>query len=180
MHQMLETGAPVTARGALALALLLPLCLAAGARAEEGGAAPPSSTLAAFEELYGRTTAEVGGGGPAAGVAVAAEEIRFGLETRLIRHDADIQVLKLEAARFRGERQQEALDGLVRAAAARERRLWQAIRQLEGLTGEAATAAMAEPASQPDERAGDGNTGTTGSSFRIESEAQDLIEDPDP
>jgi hypothetical protein len=174
---MLETGARVTARGALVMVLFLPLYLAAGARAEEGGAVPPSSTLAAFEELYSRTTAEVADGGPAASVAIAAEEIYFSLKTKLIRSDAEIEVLKLEAARFGGERQLKALDGLVRAAATRERQLWQAIRQLEELGGKAA--ALPEETPPPAEEAGDVQAGKKGS-IQISFEPQDVTTDPDP
>ena len=169
---MLESGARAIARGALLLAVTASLPLADGARAEEGGSPPPSSSLAAFEELYNRITTAAGSQLPAA-VAASAEEIRFELITELIRRDAEIEVLKLEAARFDGDRQATALDGLVHAAAARERRLWTAIRRLERLTGAAAAATTEEIEPPPADARDKG-------SFKIEFEAQDLLEDPDP
>lgn len=146
MRHMHGNGARVLARGVLTAALCAPLALAAGAQAEEGGTpSPPSSARASFEALYASLATATDGSGPPASVVAAAEEIRFGLETDLIRSDAEIEVHKLEAARFAGEPQREALDALVRAAAARERRLWIAIRQLERLAGEPAPAVDEAP-----------------------------------
>jgi hypothetical protein len=165
-------GSRAAARGILLLALAAPLLLAAGARAEEGGTRSPPSSLAVFDELYARLTTATSGGRLPPDVAKASEEIRFHLQTDLIRNDAEIEVLKLEAVRFSGKRQQEALDALVGAATAREQRLWAAIRQLEQLSGEtAAPAAAVEP---PDAK----TTGTQG--FSIQAEPQNLLEDPDP
>lgn len=146
MRHMHGNGARVLARGVLTAALCAPLALAAGAQAEEGGTpSPPSSSQASFEDLYARLMAGTDGSKPPASVVTAAGEIRFSLTTDLIRSDAEIEVLKLEAARFGGERQRQALDSLVRAAAARERRLWLALRQLERLTGEPAPAVDEAP-----------------------------------
>ena len=109
----------------------------------------------------------------------AAEEIRFALTTDLIRSDAEIEVLKLEAARFSGERQREALEALVRAAAARERRLWVAIRQLERLSGEPAPD-LTEPASAAKEVAAAGDDARKKRGFEISFEPEDVTEDADP
>ena len=164
------------AGGVLAVAICAGLLLAAAARAEEGGA-PPSSSQAAFDELYARITAAVAGSELPAAVATSAEEIRFELTTELIRRDAEIEVLKLEAGRFAGDRQAAALDGLVRAATARERRVWTSIRRLERLTGTAAAAPVeAEPPPADSEEVDSDDRG----SFRITFEAQNVVEDPDP
>lgn len=183
---MREIGAWAGARAVLVAALCLPLVLTTGARAEEGGSrSPPSSTLAAFEELYQRIAKTAEDANAAA--SAAADEIRFGLETDLIRADAEIEVLKLEAARFTGERQRQALDRLVAAAAARERRLWRAIRRLEALTGESAVAPAAPTREAPDVGAATGQDEATAaedggkpSSIQMVFEKQDVTEDPDP
>ena len=169
MHGMVPR---TVAGGVLKVALCTGLLLVAGARAEEGGADPPPSSLATFDELYARLTTAAEGGGPTPDIAAPAEELRFALRTALIRSDAEIEVLKLEAARFTGERQAEALSDLVRAAAARERSLWLAIRQLERLAGEPPAAV---PVAEPP-----GEEGATGGGLEISFEPQNVIEDPDP
>ena len=159
-------------RTVLKVAVCTGLLLAVGARAEEGGVDPPPSSLAAFDELYDRLTTAAEGDGPTPDIAAPAEEVRFGLRTALIRRDAEIEVLKLEAARFTGERQAEALSSLVRAAAARERSLWLAIRQLERLAGESlALLPVAEPAGEEE---------ATKGRLEFSFEAQDVLKDPDP
>jgi hypothetical protein len=153
--------------------LCAPLLFAVGARAEEGGSRSSPSSLAAFDELYARLAAESAGDGlPADAATAAAEELRFNLKSNLIRSDAEIEVLKLEAARFSGARQEDALNRLVLAAVAGERRVWLAIRQLERLAG---GAVAAEPAAEPvgDEAESEGGLGL---SFK----PKDVTEDPDP
>lgn len=180
---MHANGARAIARGVLTAVLCAPLAIAAGARAEEGGTPSPPSSLAVFDELYARLTAVPEDGGAPSGAA-AAEEIRFGLKTDLIRSDAEIEVLKLEAARFSGERQLQALDALVRAATARERRLWAAIRQLERLAGEPALAVEgAAPTAEtmpPADAAAAGDKAGAKRGFGIDFAPADVIEDPDP
>ena len=170
-RQMLRSGPRAAARGVLMVIRLRAAPGAVGAQAEEGGTGSPSS-LAAFDDLYDRLVESPDGGSPSAGLATAAEELRFGLRTDLIRSDAEIEVLKLEAARFTGERQKQALDDLVRAAAARERQLWVALRQLERLAG--------EPPGPVEEAEPQSDRGEKNGGFGIAFEAQDLIEDPDP
>jgi len=65
--------------------------------------------------------------------AAAADEVAFVLEREQIRSDAEIEVLKLEVARFTGEKQGAALASLIRLIEARERRWCHAIGRLEGL-----------------------------------------------
>ena len=166
------TGSRAVARGSLLLALCLSLLSTGGVRAEEGGEKSPPSSLAAFDDLYARLMSPPEGGHPAPDVATAAEALRFDLRTDLIRDEAEIEVLKLEVARFAGERQRLALDRLVDAAAARERRLWLAIRQLEGLAGAPAVAPPAMVAAdEADEKKG---------GLQVFAEANDPTEDPDP
>ena len=172
LRQALEASARAIARGALLVAVCAPLSLADEARAEEGGVDPPPSSLAAFDELYARLTTAGEGGGPTPDIAAPAEDLRFALRTALIRSDAEIEVLKLEAARFTGERQAEALNGLVRAAAARERSLWLAIRQLERLAGGLPVPLpVAEPAGEEE---------ATSGGLQLSFEPQDVLEEPDP
>ena len=116
----------------------------------------------------------------------AAEDHRFGLKKDLIRADAEIEVLKLEAARYDGARQQEALDRLLAAAAARERRICVAIRQLEDLAGVSADLSAMTPSAEATELpAADGSVaegegkGKKGKKLRIVFESEDLIDDPD-
>ena len=68
-------------------------------------------------------------------MGTAAEELRFELDRELIASDAEIKIRRLEAGRFRGAEQERALDRLIAAAAARERRLMAAVRRLERLAG---------------------------------------------
>jgi hypothetical protein len=160
-------------RGVLMIALCASSLLAVGARAQESGnRSPPSSSLATFDDLYARVTAAAASGDLPASVATAAEELSFSLRRDLIRRDAEIEVLKLEASRFTGQRQQETLDDLIRAAATKERRLWVAIRQLERLANE-----TAEPPGEDTEQA---EAGKKTAQFRIDFEAEDVIENPDP
>lgn len=168
----------------IALLLLAP----AAARAEEG--AVPSS-LQAFQALYAEVEAAVADGHLQQSTAAAAEELRFGLKTDLIRSDAEIEILKLEAARFAGAEQQQALERLVAAAAARERRLCAAVRQLEELTGmsaptvEVSTAPAAAggleppPAEVAEEAVGEGEKEPKDRGFTIVFEPEDLVNNPD-
>ena len=167
------SNAPRTAAGgALAMALCASLFLPLAAQPEEGGIPSPPSSLATFDELYARLTTAPEDGRLAPDTAAPAEELRFALRKELIRSDAEIEVLKLEAARFAGERQEEALNGLVCAAAARERSVWLAIRQLERLAGEPlAPLQVAEPP---------GKEEANKRGLEISFEPQDVIEDPDP
>ncbi len=155
--------------------LLLP---APGLQAQEEAAAPQTS-LEAFEALY----AEVG--------TAEAEEIAFELKTELIRGDAEIEVLKLEAARFDGKHQMQTLDRLVAAAAARERRIIGHTRRLEALSGASAPcveAVGAPAASVPGAGAVAGETAETAATepkggkngtFQITFEPEDLVDNPD-
>ena len=140
---------------AFGLVLFVLLLLPPGLPAQEEAAAPQTS-LAAFETLY----AQIG--------TAAADEIAFGLKTELIRLDAEIEVLKLEAARFDGERQQQALDRLVAAAAHRERRIIDHIRRLEALSG--TSAPCVEAAGSDGGRRNGGSRGNGGS--RAEGQGQ--------
>ncbi len=146
-----------------------------GLSAEEQAAAPQTS-LEAFEALYAEVATE------------AADEIAFELKTELIRRDAEIEVLKLEAARFDGERQQQALDALVAAGAARERRIIDHVRRLEALSGTAApcvvaagaTAAVVPAAGETAEAmAGDAEPKEKKGKYKIVFEAEDLTDNPD-
>ena len=157
--------------GVLAAVVCASLFLSVAAQAEEGGNQPPSS-LAIFDELYARLTTDPEGSRQPPEVSEPAEELRFALRRELIRSDAEIEILKLEAARFTGERQEEALNRLVSAAAARERSVWRAIRQLERLAEEPPAAMpVAEPAAE--EEAARGGLG-------ISFEPKNVLEDPDP
>ncbi len=172
--------APISHRSAPVLGPVLVLCLllAPGLRAQEEAAAPQTS-LQAFEALY----AEVG--------TETAEELAFDLKTELIRRDAEIEVLKLEAARFDGERQQQALDRLVTAAAARERQIIDHTRRLEALSGTAApcvegaslpaaaASTAGETAPTAEAAAADAKPKGKKGKYKIVFEAEDLIDNPD-
>lgn len=143
------------------------LLFAPGLRAQEEAAAPQTS-LEAFEALY----AEVG--------TEAADEVAFDLKTELIRRDAEIEALKLEAAHFDGERQRQTLDRLAAAAAARERQIIDHTRRLEALSGVAApcvAAAGAPVATIP--AAGDAKPKDKKGGYKITFEAEDLTDNPD-
>ncbi len=161
---------------AFGLVLFVLLLLPPGLRAQENAA--PQTSLAAFEALY----AEVG--------TEAADEIAFELKTELIRRDAEIEVLKLEAKRFDGERQQQALDRLVAAGAARERRIIDHTRRLEALSGTpapcveragetAAAASTAPPAAGETAVSADVEPKGKKGKYKIVFEPEDLTDNPD-
>ena len=162
----------------LVLALLF---LAPGLRAQEE-AAPPRSSLQAFEALHAQVETAAAAGRLPDGSAAAAEELAFDLKTELIRREAEIEVLKLEAARFDGEPQRQALDRLVAAAAARELRVCVAIRQLEELAGVSAdlsAAPAAAGAASADAEEQPGAEGKKKGKLSVTFEAEDLVENPD-
>lgn len=150
---------------------LVALLLAPALRAEER-APPPHTSSQVFEALYAEMETAAAEGRVAAATMAAAEKVAFDLRRGLIRSDAEIEVLKLEVARFTGEKQEGALAGLIGAAAAREKLWCDAIRQLEGL---AAMPASEEARLQDEEGEESGKKGPLGFSF----EPADLIEDPD-
>lgn len=103
--------------------------------------------------------------------ATRAKDVRFDLERDLIRADAEIDVLKLEVARFTGERQTEALDGLLRLVAKKERRIYDAIQRLEELAG--------MPVCLSEERSGE-KEAKKERRFDLTWEPEDLIDDVRP
>ncbi len=138
--------------------------------------APPGSSMEIFEALYARVGEEVAAGRLDESVGVAAEEVRFELEKELIESDAEIKIRRLEAARYRGAEQQQALEGLITAAAAREQRVMAAVRRLERLAGmsvvEAPTSAAAEEAEAPP-------VTEKKRRFNITFQSEDLVDNPD-
>lgn len=176
---MLRNRLQIPSKPSLCAALALVAALLASAidsRAQEEG-----TSLGAFEDLYARVQEAVDEGNLPASARAEAEDLRFALQKDLIRHDAEIEVLKLEAARYRDEEQQHALDRLVAAAAARERRVIEHVRSLERLAG------MSVDLSQPPPPAAEEETSAAAEKaedkkggFEITFKAQDLIEDPDP
>ena len=184
-----NTSKPASVAGLPGFVIALLLLAPAASRAGEEAASPPSS-LQIFKALYAEVEAAVAAGSLPQSTGLAAEELRFGLKTDLIRSDAEIEILKLEAARFAGAEQQEALERLVQAAAAREQRLCAAVRQLEELSGmsaddsvAAAEAAAAEaPATEEAiaEEAGDeGQKKRQKRGLTVVFEAEDLVDNPD-
>ncbi len=138
------------------------------------------SSLEVFEAVYREVERAVAEGEVPASAGAAAEELRFDLEKTLIRSDAELEVLKLEAARYQGERRAAALDSLSNAAAARERMIWLEIRRLEGLSGisadllpspEAAAAAEGAAAADVEEK--------KIRRLQITFQSEDLVDHPD-
>ena len=77
--------------------------------------------------------------------------------------------MRLEAARFDGERQQQALDRLIAAAAARERQVADQLRRLEELAA-TPTVEGAKPAEEEEAKK---------RAFGITFEKADTVDDPD-
>ena len=132
------------------LALLAALCLwtPAAVAAQDG----PSET--AFRELLARIRQDAAGGDLPSTAVERADAVAFDLHTRLIRADADIEILKLEVKRFTGAEQDAALDALVAAVAARERQVLQHLRELEevsGRSGQEPTARREKPNEEVEE-----------------------------
>ena len=158
------------ARGAGLPGLVIALLLLAPAASRAGEeAAPASSSVKIFKALSAEVEAAVA---------------RFALRKELIRSDAEIEILKLEAARFAGAEQQQALERLIRAAAARERRVCVAIRQLEELAGmsveiSAAPAATAAELPAAEGEVAEGEEKAKGRGLKIVFESEDLVDNPD-
>ena len=161
----------------------------------ENAASAPSPQLAAFEELRARVADEIAEGRLPAGTATATDELSFELERELIRSHAEIDVLRLEIARFEGEAQRRAVDRLIEVVAAREGRVVEMTRRLEELAGVSPTpvepVADSEPVAFEESRAfatsgaaGEPAAGNDvedeGATIEISFEAQDLTEEPDP
>ena len=182
---------PRRSRPCLGLGLVL-LFLGPGLWAEDEASAP-RPRLQVFECLQDQVAAAVEQGRLPADAAAAADGLAFDLERELIRKDAEIEVARLEAARFDGDAQQQALDRLVAAVAARERVVIEHVRRLEELAGPspctepapgtsalaAAPASVTSPESES-EPAGDDEPRRKGLGLTIAFEAHDVIEDPDP
>ena len=146
--------------------------------------AEPQTSQGVFEALCVRVEQAAAAGDLPASAASAAEEARFALRKELIRSDAEIEILKLEAARFAGAEQQQALERLIRAAAARERRVCVAIRQLEELAGmsveiSAAPAATAAELPAAEGEVAEGEEKAKGRGLKIVFESEDLVDNPD-
>ncbi len=165
--------------------VFLVLLAAAGSPAAAG----EGSSLEIFEALHAKVGEEVAAGRLPESVAAAADDLRFELDKELIQSDAEIEILKLEAARYRGERQEKALDRLAAAAAQRERRILSAVRRLERLAGmsvvelpapEAADAPSADAEAEP--AAGDDPPAEEEKKwrFKITSEPEEFVDDPPP
>lgn len=181
-NPMKETGLRPASPAGRRLMLVLVFTLlvpGAAARAEEGSA--PSSSLEAFEKLYAEVEQAVADGRLPPSAGTAAEDHRFDLEKDLIRTDAEIEILKLEAARYEDARQDEALERLIAAAAARERRMCVAIRQLEGLAGMPADLSAVPTAAEAaaEEVVAEGEKKLKKGKFNVTFEAEDLVENPD-
>jgi len=145
-----------------ALALVLPAAgLADGAEAS-------SPALRLFETFCSEVEADAD---LSAQDATQAKDVRFDLERDLIRADAEIEVLKLEVARFTGERQAEALDGLLRLVAKKERRIYDAIQRLEELDG--------MPVCLSEERSGEKEVKKK-RRFHLTWEPEELVDDVPP
>ncbi len=179
--------APAGRLVALAFALILAAPAIVRARAAETADAPVAkSSTEVFEAVYREVERAVAAGEVPASAGSAAEELRFDLEKALIRSDAELEVLKLEAARYQGERRAAALDSLSNAAAARERMIWMEIRRLEGLSGisadllpspdpaAAGEAAVEEEAEEPPDE-----EDKTRRRFNITFQSEDLVDHPD-
>ncbi len=168
----------------VALALVLILAAPAVARAQEAaataGATVAKSALEVFEAVYREVEQAVAAGEAPASAGTAAEELRFDLEKALIRGDAEIEVLKLEVARYQGERRTAAIDSLSNAAAARERMIWIEIRRLEGLSGISADllpSPSAATAEQPEEPPA--TEENPSQRLKITFQSEDLVDNPD-
>lgn len=162
---------------------VLALASAGPSPADEG--APPGSSMEIWNALYARVSDEVTAGRLEASVETAAEEVRFELEKELIQSDAEIKIRRLEAARFSGAEQQQALERLIAAAAEREQRVMAAVRRLERLAGmsvvevpppAAAVEAVAEEAAA--EEAED-PPAKKKRRFNITFQSEDLVDNPD-
>ncbi len=151
-------------------------------------AAGEGSSLEIFEALQAKVGEEVAAGRLSESVAAAAGDLRFELDKELIQSDAEIEILKLEAARYQGARQQKALDRLAAAAAQRERRILSAVRRLEQLAGmsvvevpeapsaETETAEVDEPAAEEDPPPEEEKKWR----IKITSEPEEFVDDPPP
>jgi len=142
---------------------------AAASQAQEGTSEPENPTIAAFEALRSHIAEEVRQGRLPASAESQAEEIGFELEADRIRTNADIQVLMLEVRRFTGERQETALTELVRAVAARERQLFDRLRQLEKVAGVSAPMAVMSGIGEPKKKDKDKK-----GKIELESKPEDL------
>lgn len=147
------------------------------AQDETPGSGNPS--LAAFATLREHIATEVREGRLPAEAATHAEEIGFSLETALIRADADIEISLLEAKRFRGEQQEAALAGLVRAVAERERKIFHHLRRLEEVAGVSAPAFVPAAAEESAQDAKSAEKNGKKSKIELEFKAEDLTKDPE-
>lgn len=94
-----------------------------------------SAALKIFESFEAEIASAISDGRLPAEVAERAEELRLDLERDLIRIEAEIAVLRLDARRFTGTRQEEAIDQLIREVVRREKRIYDQIQRLEQLVG---------------------------------------------
>ncbi|MDH3525407.1 MAG: hypothetical protein OES32_17680 [Acidobacteriota bacterium] len=170
MPSILSRGVSHRLAPGLALLLLGPALRAA---AETPAPLPP---LESFRTLLAQVGQAVGEGRLPAGAAALADELAFDLERDLIRGDAEIEVLRLEVARFDGEAQQEALDRLIAAVVARQLAVGARLRRLEELAGIAPCAAGADlPAAESAAPAAEDGRG-----WSVAFGAADVTEDPVP
>jgi len=170
----------------LCLALLF---LGSNLRAE-GEAVEPRPPLKIFQALGADVETAVQEGRLPETAAAAAQELAFDLERDLILHEAGIAVLRLEVTRFEGEAQQQALDRLIAAVAARELEVVEQIRRLEALAAGSPSAGLAAwnfevappivPPDPPSDQAGSEAPPRQGLGWGLDFEAEDVIDDPDP
>jgi hypothetical protein len=154
------------------------ICLVgSGLRADtESGVTPDlDDSLAVFEALLSTLKSEVAAGHRGTEALPAADELAFELEKDLIRGDAEIEILRLEVLRRDGDLERQALDRLITAIAARERRVRDQIRRLEQLSGISMAACPPSSLAPPDEEPPGAEAG-----FKIIFEASDPTVDPVP
>lgn len=174
-----------TLRGALALGCLL-VSVAAGSARPAPAATGYDRFAAAYEGLLSRADA----GTVDRETVAAAEALRFELDKQRIRADAEIEILRLEAARAEGGELVETLDRLVAQVAGLEAAAWTAFVELQrlldggGSGGSAvggdseATTAPAVSRTPPDapEEGADAEKRT----LQITFEPEEFVDDPPP
>ncbi len=164
--------------GTVSLALLVVLVPAAWA----------DTALDRFEAAYELVLEEVESGTLEPGAAAAAEAARFEVEKERIRAAAEIEILRLEAARRDGDELDEVLDRLETQAARREAAAWSGLVKLLGLldgvpsetldtgAGEVAPPPATAVSAEPSETESPSDEVTLEISF----EPEEFVDDPPP
>lgn len=104
----------------------------------------PHPGVETFRSKYKQVTEAVQAGSLPRETGAQADALNFSFQKYLIQSNARIEIYRLEAREYDGQRQGEALDNLMRETAARERALVTYTQKLDQLSGKGATGVTLE------------------------------------